>query len=109
MIIEETKRCGFRYFMSANMRSLNITLSPDMAALVDRKMASGQFASESDVVRAGLEALAQRDDAAEGWLREDVAPAYDRYVSGKTRSHSLQDVADRLEKRIRSSGDLDQP
>jgi antitoxin ParD1/3/4 len=58
-------------------RSLSVTLPNDMADMVRRKVESGEYASESEVVRDGLRALQQRDAAIERWLREEVAPAYD--------------------------------
>jgi hypothetical protein len=38
-------------------RALNVTLPPDLAKMVQDKVASGSYASESDVVSAGLRAL----------------------------------------------------
>jgi antitoxin ParD1/3/4 len=58
-------------------RSLSVTLPNDMADMVRRKVESGEYASESEVIRDGLRALQQRDAAMERWLREEVAPAYD--------------------------------
>jgi antitoxin ParD1/3/4 len=59
-------------------QQLSITLPHEMAELVRNKVASGQYATESEVLRDGLRALAERDEAVERWLREEVAPAYDR-------------------------------
>lgn len=56
-------------------QQFSITLPRDMAAWVDAKVASGEYASRSDVIRAGLEALMDRDRAVEAWLREEVIPA----------------------------------
>jgi len=56
-------------------RQFSITLPHDMADMVHRKIASGRYATESEVLRDGLRALADRDDAIERWLRKDVAPA----------------------------------
>ena len=47
------------------------------AKFIDAKVASGTYASGSEVVRAGLRALQERDAAVERWLREEVAPVYD--------------------------------
>ena len=37
-------------------------------------MASGAYATASEVVRAGLRALQERDTVVERWLREEVVP-----------------------------------
>jgi putative addiction module CopG family antidote len=56
---------------------MSITLPNEMAQLVREKVASGEYASESEVIRDGLRSLVARDRALEEWLRTDVAAAYD--------------------------------
>ncbi|MGE0424509.1 MAG: type II toxin-antitoxin system ParD family antitoxin [Reyranellaceae bacterium] len=58
-------------------RSLSVTLPNEMAEMVRRKVESGEYASESEVVHDDLRALQQRDETVERWLREEVAPAFD--------------------------------
>ncbi|HUY80836.1 MAG TPA: type II toxin-antitoxin system ParD family antitoxin [Acidobacteriaceae bacterium] len=41
---------------------------------IDKLVKSGGYASGSEVVRAGLRALKERDEAMEHWLREEVVP-----------------------------------
>jgi antitoxin ParD1/3/4 len=53
------------------------SLPAEHAEFIDGKVASGAYASASEVVRAGLRALQERDAAVERWLREEVAPVYD--------------------------------
>jgi len=53
------------------------SLPAEHAKFIDAKVASGDDASGSEVVRAGLRALQERDAAVERWLNEDVGPAYD--------------------------------
>jgi antitoxin ParD1/3/4 len=54
--------------------------------MVRRKVASGEYASESEVLRDGLRALKARDDAIEMWLRTQVLPAYDAYKADPSRA-----------------------
>jgi antitoxin ParD1/3/4 len=61
------------------------SLPPEHAKFIDSKVASGTYASGSEVVRAGLRALQERDAAIERWLREDVAPVYDAMKADPSR------------------------
>uniref|UniRef100_B0SUM7 Putative addiction module antidote protein, CopG/Arc/MetJ family n=1 Tax=Caulobacter sp. (strain K31) TaxID=366602 RepID=B0SUM7_CAUSK len=54
-----------------------VSLPVEQSSYVDQLVASGSYASASEVVRAGLRALQERDTAIERWLREDVAATYD--------------------------------
>jgi putative addiction module CopG family antidote len=56
---------------------MSITLPMEMAEAVRERVRSGEYASESEVVRDGLRALAARDRAVEAWLHREVATAYD--------------------------------
>ncbi|MDD5176696.1 MAG: type II toxin-antitoxin system ParD family antitoxin [Sterolibacterium sp.] len=58
-------------------QQFSITLPNEMAEVVRTKVATGEYATESEVIRDGLRALIARDRAVESWLREQVAPAYD--------------------------------
>jgi antitoxin ParD1/3/4 len=69
--------------MSTGKRTISLPL--EHAAFIDAKVASGDYASASEVVRAGLRALQERDAAVERWLREGVAPAYDAMRSDPSR------------------------
>jgi antitoxin ParD1/3/4 len=64
-----------------NTHPLSITLPHDMAAMVKAKVASGEYATESEVIRDGLRALQARDAALEKWLRDEVAKSYDEYAA----------------------------
>lgn len=84
---------------------MSITLPTDMAKKIRAKVASGEYASESEVIRDGLRALMARDRAMESWLREQVAPAFDRLKADPSRARSIKQVRARLgkeHKRVRS-------
>ena len=53
------------------------SLPSEQAEFIDKQVKAGSYASGSEVVRAGLRALQERDAAVERWLREEVAPVYD--------------------------------
>lgn len=55
-------------------RSLSITLPNEMADMVRRKVASGEYATESEVIRDGLRILSARDQVVERWLGRAVLP-----------------------------------
>ena len=76
-----------------------ISLPAEHAAFIDAKVAAGEYASASEVVRAGLRALQERDAAVERWLREEVAPTYDAMEADPSRGIRAEDVFDSIRKR----------
>jgi putative addiction module CopG family antidote len=60
---------------------LSITLPADMAETIEAKVASGEYATESEVIRDRLRVLIARDRAVEHWLRDQVAPASDALLA----------------------------
>jgi putative addiction module CopG family antidote len=55
---------------------LTITLSHEQLKMVKSLVASGGYASDSEVIREGLRLLHAREHAMEKWLRDEVLPAY---------------------------------
>ena len=55
-------------------QQFSVTLPTEMAQMVKVKVLSGDYASESEVIRDGLRALQARDRAVENWLRQEVVP-----------------------------------
>jgi len=62
------------------------SLPAEQANYIDAKVAQGEFTSASEVVRAGIRALKERDEAIERWLREEVAPTYDAMIADPSRT-----------------------
>lgn len=77
-------------------QQLSITLPVEMAESVKGKVASGEYATESEVIRDGLRALMARDRAVDEWLREHVAPAFDALTRDPTRAVPIKHVRARL-------------
>lgn len=85
-------------------QQFSVTLPNEMAQMVRAKVSSGEYASESEVIRDGLRALQARDKALEAWLRRDVAAAYDKLKADPGRTLSIGQVRQRLaDKRRRSA------
>lgn len=61
----------------ARVAKRTFSLPPQQAAYIDAKVEHGAYASGSEVIRAGLRALQERDAAFERWLRNEVVPIYD--------------------------------
>ena len=79
---------------------LTITLPLEMAQMVKDKVSSGQYATESEVIRDGLRTLAARDAAVDRWLREEVAPTMDALQKDPSLVSPLEEVRKRLHNRI---------
>jgi antitoxin ParD1/3/4 len=77
-------------------QQFSITLPNEMAEAVRAKVAAGEYATESEVIRDGLRALLARDRAVEDWLRSDVASAYDALKADPSRAVSIDRVRARL-------------
>jgi antitoxin ParD1/3/4 len=85
-----------------------VSLPATQASYIDSLVEAGTYASASEVVRAGLRALQERDAAVERWLREDVAQVYDAMQADPRRGLSADQVraalAARHAARVKKSG-----
>lgn len=77
-------------------QQFSITLPNEMADAVKAKVAAGEYATESEVIRDGLRTLLARDRAVEDWLRTDVAAAHDALKADPSRAVSVDRVRARL-------------
>ena len=79
-----------------NTQAVSITLPHDMAAMVKAKVSSGEYATESEVIRDGLRTLQARDAAIENWLRGEVAKSYDEFATDPSTGIPADEVMARL-------------
>ncbi len=77
-------------------QQFSITLPNEMADVVKSKVATGEYATESEVIRDGLRVLMARDRAVESWLHEQVGPTYDALKAEPSRAVTVDQVQARL-------------
>jgi len=69
----------------STVQKRTFSLPAEHADFIDKLVGSGAYASGSEVVRAGLRALQERDAAVERWLKEEVAPVDDAVKADPSR------------------------
>jgi antitoxin ParD1/3/4 len=84
-------------------QQLSITLPNEMADVVKTKVRTGEYASESEVIRDGLRALLARDRAVDAWLYSHVGPAFDALRADPSREVTPGAVRNRLALERRNS------
>ena len=84
-------------------QQMSITLPNDMASMVKDKVNTGNYASESEVIRDGLRALLARDRAMENWLLNTVGPAFDALKDDPTRALTPNEVRRQLNAELTKS------
>ena len=67
-----------------------------MADAVKAKVATGEYATESEVIRDGLRVLMARDRVVESWLLEQVVPAYDALKADPSSAVTVNQIRARL-------------
>jgi putative addiction module CopG family antidote len=77
-------------------QQLSITLPKEMTDVVKAKVRTGEYASESEVIRDGLRALMARDRAVENWLHHQVGQAYDALKADPSRAVTADQMRARL-------------
>lgn len=80
------------------------SLPSEQASYIDALVASGSYASGSEVIRAGLRALQERDAAVERWLREEVVPVAAVMRAEPERALSAEEVFGEIRALHKASG-----
>ena len=80
-------------------QQFSITLPLEMAEAVAAKIESGRYATVSDMVRDGVRALLERDEAVERWLREDVVAGHAEYLADPSKAVPAEAILGRIKAR----------
>jgi putative addiction module CopG family antidote len=87
--------------------NLNIKVSDEAAEFIRGKIASGEYASESDVIQEGLAVLKQETEERALWEKAVLLPAHDRLMANAESALSLSEIERNLEaarsKRLKAS------
>jgi antitoxin ParD1/3/4 len=77
----------------------SFSLEVDEASYIDSLVSTGAYADESDVIRASLRALKDREADLEQWLREEVVPIAEAMDANPGRAISGEDIQASLSRR----------
>jgi len=84
-----------------------VSLSGAQSQYIDRLVADGRYGSASEVVKAGLDALSEQDEAVDRWLRDDVVPVVDAMRADPSRAipakRMFADIRKLHAKRVKAS------
>ena len=86
------------------MATLNISLTPELAALIDDKVTSGMYHTASEVVREGLRLLHEQDEIRRirlEELRREIAIGTEQLERGET---TVYDSGKELAEKIKAEG-----
>jgi antitoxin ParD1/3/4 len=72
------------------------SLTEAQAKFIDSKVASGSYASGSEVVRAGLREIEEWDATLQRWLHREVLPTLKKLDEDPTRARPLDEAVDEM-------------
>lgn len=79
---------------------MNISLTPELEELVNKKVKSGMYHSASEVIRAGLRLLREQDELRElklAELRKEIQKGFDDIEAGRVTTHDEESLKQSLE------------
>ena len=81
---------------------MNISITPELEDLIDRKVKTGMYNSASEVVREGLRLLKEQDELKEIRLKElkkEIQKGYDSASNGNVADWNLKQFKDKVRAR----------
>ena len=91
----------------AQRHEVTITLSDEAIAFVKAKLATGEYASESDVIEHELESARLEDEERRRWEREELIPVLDELERNPSATLTADQVREHLraarEERLKAS------
>jgi len=85
-------------------KPLTITLPQEMAQAVKARVASGAYATESEVIREGLRALTAQEQAVERWLASEGVARFDAFAAAPDETLSAHEAGEHLRTHIARRG-----
>lgn len=82
---------------------MNVSLTPQLEALVNAKVKKGMYQTASEVIREGLRLLKERDEQQQRRLREDVMAGFDEIARGHYTEYDADGLR-KLSKEIKARG-----
>ena len=79
-----------------DMQQTIVSLPEDVAAMLEDRITSGEYATAGEAIRDGLNALRSWDLDMEGWLRRDVARSFDDFLADPTTSIPAEEMMNRV-------------
>lgn len=76
----------------AATQHLDVTIPLDLAEAIEGRVKSGAYASVSEAVSEGLQALLERDAAMDQWLRDEVTAGHQEYLADPSKGIPAEDI-----------------
>ena len=81
---------------------MNISITPELEALIDKKVKTGMYNSASEVIREGLRLLKEQDEIKELRLKElkkEIQKGYDSTANGNVAEWNLSKFKEKVRSR----------
>jgi antitoxin ParD1/3/4 len=88
------------YMTKTTQLKRTISLTSEHSNYIEDQVSNNKYASASEVVRAGLRALQERDEVIAEWIRNEVIPAYENYKANPESAKPASEVMNMLRVKI---------